>query len=111
MLPDVLSVLWPLLFTMGALFIGYMLLPRRRVSVRYSLVAAFVAGIGFELLKFGFALYAKHLGVTYTNIYGAFAMIPIFLIWLYTAWLCFLFGAELSAALHEVSNREHLERR
>ena len=110
-LPGPLSFLWPLLFSTGALFISYTLLPRRKVKIRYALVAAFVGGILFEALKLSFALYAGRIGSTFSIVYGAFSIVPLFLVWLYTAWMAFLFGAELSAALHEVADKEILTRR
>ncbi|MFO8070841.1 MAG: YihY/virulence factor BrkB family protein [Polyangia bacterium] len=96
----------PLLLTTAALFLCYWRLPHTPTMIRHSLVAAVVAGVGLELLKYGFALYARHLAVTVSAIYGTLAILPLFMLWIYLAWLLFLFGAELSAALHEVGRHD-----
>jgi membrane protein len=65
-----------------------------------------IAGVMLEIVKLGFALYARHLGATLSYIYGTVAILPLFMIWIYLAWLIFLFGAELNAALHEVKRHD-----
>jgi membrane protein len=52
----------------------------------------------FELAKRGFALFVSQFP-TYTLIYGAFAALPMFLLWLYVSWLVVLAGAILTAQL------------
>jgi membrane protein len=94
--------------TVVTLFLCYWLLPHRKVRLRYALVSAVGAGVLFEIVKVLFALYAAYVGTTLSSLYGAFAILPLFLIWLYTAWLIFLFGAELNAALHEVRHHHVL---
>ena len=54
--------------------------------------------IAFEMAKRGFAIYLSRVP-TYTLIYGAFATIPIFLVWLYLSWLVVLTGAIFTAML------------
>ncbi len=108
-IPGFANAVLPLFFTFVSLFLSYWLLPHARVQVRFSLLSAAVAGVLFELLKIGFALYANYLGATLSYVYGAFAMLPLFMVWLYFAWLVFLFGAELSAALHEVYRHDRLK--
>src|SRR5690606_8429863 len=51
-----------------------------------------------EIMKAGFAYYLAKVP-TYTLIYGAFAAIPIFLVWVYVSWLVILLGAILAASL------------
>jgi membrane protein len=62
------------------------------------LVGGVVAGVAFELMKKVFALYVTHFP-TYTLVYGAFASVPLFLIWIYLSWLVVLSGAVIAAAL------------
>src|SRR5205085_1432979 len=61
-------------------------------------IAGVLAGIAFEIAKRGFALYLAQVP-TYTLIYGAFATIPIFLVWLYMSWMVVLGGAIFTAML------------
>ena len=55
----------------------------------------FVAG-GIEVAKRGLTLYLSNVP-TYSAVYGAFATVPILLIWIYTAWVIVLLGAALTA--------------
>ena len=64
-----------------------------------------------EMFKIGFAIYARHLGQTLSYVYGTFAILPLFMVWMYMAWLIFLFGAELNAAFHEVKRHDRFDRR
>src|SRR5687767_988648 len=93
----VLGVL-PFLFTCAALTLLYAIVPYRHVRARDALIGGVLAGIVFELAKRGFAIYLTRFP-TYTLIYGAFATIPIFLVWLYTSWVVVLAGATLTAML------------
>jgi membrane protein len=108
-LPRVATAMFPLLFTVVALFLAYWLLPHRKIQIRHSLISAFVAGSMFEAVKMGFAMYARYLGGTMSYLYGTMAILPLFMIWVYLAWLIFLFGAELNAALHEVRRHDRFE--
>jgi membrane protein len=56
------------------------------------------AAVAFELMKRAFGLYVQ-LFPTYALIYGAFATVPIFLLWIYLSWIVILFGAEVVAVL------------
>jgi membrane protein len=94
---DVLRLV-PFLFTWAALTMIYLVVPNRRIVLWHALVGAFCAGIAFELTKRGFALYLQKFP-TYTLIYGAFATLPIFLLWLYLSWLVVLAGATITAML------------
>lgn len=93
----VLGVL-PFVFTCAALTLLYGVVPYRSVKPRDALIGGVVAGIAFELAKRGFAIYLARFP-TYTLIYGAFATIPIFLVWLYVSWVVVLAGATLTAML------------
>src|SRR5512134_2929523 len=85
-------------FTCVALTMVYMVVPYRQVALRHAAVGGIVAGVVFEFAKRGFGLYVAKLP-TYTLVYGAFAMIPLFLLWLYVSWVVVLFGATLTASL------------
>lgn len=90
--------LMPFFFTCAALALLYLVVPYRRIEVRHALGGAILAGILFEFAKRGFALYIANFP-TYSLIYGAFATVPIFLLWLYLSWVVVLFGATFTAML------------
>lgn len=93
----VLSFL-PLVLTGLAFAALFIVVPNRHVEARDALVGGFAAAIVLEVLKAGFAYYLTRFP-TYTVLYGAFATLPIFLIWVYMSWLVTLFGATLAASL------------
>ena len=88
----------PFVFTCAALTLLYGVVPYRAVKLRDALIGAVVAGVIFEVAKRGFAIYLARFP-TYTLIYGAFATIPIFLLWLYMSWVVVLVGGTLTAVL------------
>ncbi|HEX6155394.1 MAG TPA: YihY family inner membrane protein, partial [Burkholderiales bacterium] len=95
---DALLAVMPFVFTCIALTLLYSVVPYRHVLLRDAVIGGVLAGIAFELAKRGFAFYIARFP-TYTLIYGAFATIPIFLVWLYTSWVVVLAGATLTAML------------
>jgi len=88
----------PLVLTSIAFSIPYLIVPNRRVSWRHALAGGVTAAVGFEAMKRGFAFYITHFP-TYQAVYGAFATIPIFLLWIYLSWLMVLLGAVIAASL------------
>lgn len=72
--------------------IVYILIPNTKVFWKDALFGGIAAGILFELIRLFFGLYIKQFS-SYELIYGAFASIPIFLIWLYLFWSIILWGA------------------
>ena len=95
---DVVLGVLPFVFTCAALTLLYAVVPNRRVEPRDALIGGVLAGLAFEMAKRGFAIYLARFP-TYTLIYGAFATIPIFLLWLYLSWVVVLAGATLTAML------------
>jgi membrane protein len=90
----------PFLLTWAALATLYLLVPNRPVALRHALTGAFIAGLAFELAKRGFAVYVSNFP-TYALVYGTFATLLLFLVWLYVSWLVVLAGATLTAMLTE----------
>jgi membrane protein len=82
----------------------YFAMPNRRVLVRDALSGGFLAALAFEGMKHGFALYIAHFP-THTVIYGAFASVPIFLLWIYLSWIVVLGGAVAAAVMPEWRDR------
>ena len=90
----------PVLFQVGLLALLYGVVPNRRVERAHALVGGAAAGLGFALMQKLFAVFVAAVP-TYKLIYGAFAALPIFLLWLYLSWTVILLGALLTAALPE----------
>jgi membrane protein len=83
-----------------ALALLYYAMPNRPVQVRDAIFGGVLAGVVFELTKQGFGFYISHFP-TYKLVYGAFAAVPVFLMWLYISWLVVLLGAVAVASLPE----------
>ncbi len=89
-------MLAPVLIEFIGFSAAYWLIPHRSVPLRYALTGGAIAMILFELLKWLFAIYLQ--SVSFRHIYGAMAVVPITLVWLYAVWLVVLFGASLTAS-------------
>ncbi len=91
-------LLLPWLTSIVGLTLLYRLVPNAPVRWSEALAGAVVAAVVLELLKRGLAFQVARLP-SYTVVYGAFAALPLFLIWLYLLWLTILAGALLAASL------------
>ncbi|KTD56391.1 YihY family inner membrane protein [Legionella shakespearei] len=76
----------------------YVVVPNCPVKIRHAFWGGLFAAILFETAKQGFAFYLIRYN-TYELLYGAFAAVPIFFIWVYWMWIITLLGAEISYAL------------
>ena len=88
----------PFITTSMAFSFLYILVPNCFVLSRYAVVGGVVAAIMFELAKYGFGIYIRTIP-GFQTIYGALAVMPIFLIWIYTSWVVVLLGAHISFCL------------
>jgi membrane protein len=87
----------PLAMSALAFFLVYKIVPHHHVPWRHALVGSLSAALLFEAAKELFGVYVRY-ARTYDLVYGAFAAVPFFLIWIYLSWLVILFGAELTAS-------------
>ncbi|RVT87960.1 YihY family inner membrane protein [Inhella crocodyli] len=71
-------------------------IPNTHVRWRHALLGALFVAAGFTLAKMGLAWWLQRVP-TYATLYGAFATLPIFLIWIYLGWVIVLLGALLAA--------------
>jgi membrane protein len=93
----VLKVL-PVLFATMAFALLFRVVPNRHVPKLHALIGAFIAAVAFEAMSRVFGYYISHFH-TYTLVYGAFASVPIFLMWIYLSWMAILLGAVIAASL------------
>jgi membrane protein len=83
----------------------YILVPNTRVNFKSGLLAGIVAGTLFQVTQWGYINF--QIGIAkYNAIYGSFAAVPLFLVWLQISWLIVLFGAEFSFANQNVDTYE-----
>ncbi|MBI9056728.1 MAG: YihY/virulence factor BrkB family protein [Labilibaculum sp.] len=84
----------------------YTFMPNTHVKFKSGLIAGIIAGTIYQLFQ---VLYIEFQGMvtTYNAVYGSFAALPLFLMWLQLSWLIVLFGAEISFAEQNVENYEY----
>lgn len=87
----------PLLMTWVVMSFTFMLLPNTRVRVRYAIVGGLVTAIGWVLAGEMYGLYVHHAGGS--SLYGALALLPLSLMYVWILWLIVLFGLEVSYTL------------
>lgn len=76
---------------------AYWLVPNRPVPLRFALAGGLLAALLFEAAKAGFTAYLRN--TSFEELYGALAVIPIFLAWVWLSWAVVLLGASLAASL------------
>ncbi len=83
----------------------YMVLPNTRVTFKAAFPAALIATVLFEILQWAYITF--QIGASnYNKIYGSFAALPLFLIWVQYSWYIVLFGAEIAFANQNVDHYE-----
>lgn len=97
----------PVILTSLAFSLLFRVVPNRYVPLRHAIVGGIVAAAMFESMNQVFAFYISHFG-TYKLVYGAFASIPIFLMWIYLSWFAVLVGALITAVLPHWRSRYSL---
>ena len=81
---------------MSALFIGlYVSMPNTYVNWRCAIVPGIIAGVGIQWLQL-FYVHSQIWVTGYNAIYGSFAALPLFMLWVQISWTICLFGAELT---------------
>jgi len=85
----------PFVFVIGAFTFVYLFVPNTRVRFGPAFAAGVVGGVLWQSAGWAFALFAAS-STHYAAIYSGFAILILFLIWLYLSWFILLFGADLS---------------
>jgi len=91
------SLIWFLLFLV------YVIFPNTSVKIKPALVAGILAGTAYQITQFAWIEGQVYLS-RYSVIYGSFAALPLFLIWLQLSWTILLFGAEFAFSIQNVNN-------
>ena len=88
-----------------ALTAFYMIMPNTKVKFLPAMISGIIVGTTLQIVQY---LYIDlQFGITKLNaIYGSFAAIPLFIIWLQYSWLTILLGAELAFANQNIANYE-----
>lgn len=107
-----LSKLMSMLFIWLMFTLLYLIIPNAKVKLRSALTAGIAAGTLFLLFQWGY-VYAQKAMTSYNAIYGSFAALPLFLIWMQISWEILLIGGELSFTYQNIARfgEEHESQR
>ena len=94
----------PLLLSAGGFTLIYVAVPNCRVPFKHAIIGGLVAAIAFNIARSAFT--GLVVGSNYTFIYGAFAAVPLFLLWIYLSWNIVLMGGIL---VHSLSAYQTME--
>jgi membrane protein len=85
----------PLVLMIGLFTFTFIFMPNHKISYRAGIIAGIVTGIMYQLLQWAYL--SLQIGVSsYNAIYGSFAALPLFVVWLQTGWMIVLFGCEVA---------------
>jgi membrane protein len=93
------TLIW-ILFTLV-----YMIMPNTRVRFDGALLAGVIAGSAYQVVQAAY-IHFQIIVAKYNAIYGSFAALPLFLLWLQFSWFIVLIGAEIS---HAYQNSDHVD--
>ena len=104
---------WLWLISFALTWLGFSLLywtiPNRSVPLRSAFIAGMFSALLFEGLRQVFGLVMSNF-TSYELVYGAFAAVPVFLLWIWLSWNVILLGVEISYAITAFSTRTAINR-
>jgi len=86
--------LLPYVFTSAAFVALYVFMPNTKVRLKYAIVPGILAGVAMQALQL-FYIHSQIWVTGYNAIYGSFAALPLFMLWIQISWMICLSGAEL----------------
>lgn len=93
----------PLLLMTALFSFVFIFMPNHKIQLKAGVLAGFITAVLYQLLQWGYL--SIQLGVSsYNAIYGSFAALPLFLIWLQIGWVIVLFGCEMSFYIEHYQN-------
>ncbi len=96
----------PLLLMSGLFAITYIFMPNHKISYKAGIIAGVVTGILYHILQW---LYLSlQFGVSsYNAVYGSFAALPLFVVWVQIAWMIVLLGCEIAFYIQNYESHRH----
>ena len=98
---SILTAIVPVILAVMVFTVVYKILPYTEVAWSDAFSGALLASFSFECMKFGFGLFLTNTAF-YKTVYGAFAIFPLVLLWIYLTWWITLTGAVLVANLPSI---------
>lgn len=94
------------LMTLAGFTAIYWFVPNTRVPFKHAAYAGITIGVLFELLKTAFGSIMANF-TSYELVYGAFAALPVLLLWIYLSWCLILAGVEISRGFSLFDTEQH----
>ena len=96
-----MKYLAPMPFVLSALSFSaiYVLVPNTKVPAGFAMVGGTLVAIAFELARRAFVIFISNFS-SYNLVYGAFAFVPVFLVWIHLSWIVILSGLLLVKIMH-----------
>jgi len=91
--------LFPWFMTASTFTLLFAAVPNCRVPIKFAIIGGVISALCFEMLKWGFGYVVAN--SSFNSIYGAFAVVPLFLLWINCLWMIILAGAVLVRSLSE----------
>jgi len=101
----VISWIWDFALICFSVFLLYRMVPTCVVSLRPTLIGACITTVLLLLGKETLGLYFNH-ALSLKQLYGSIGLVPVFMFWLYLMWIIILFGLQVTAILHKVSEMD-----
>jgi membrane protein len=98
----------PLLLSTAGFSLVYVAVPNCRVPFKHAVIGGFVAALAFHIARAIFTDLV--MGSSFTFIYGAFAAVPLFLLWVYVSWNIVLMGGILVHSMSAYQSAEQASR-
>jgi len=92
---QIVGTLLPFMLIIGAFCFVYIFMPNTRVNLKAAFLGAVIAGFLWESTSWLFASFVASSG-NYSAIYSSFAILVLFMIWLYLGWIILLLGANIA---------------
>jgi len=99
----------PLLIMTVLFSFVFLFMPNQKITLKAGVIAGAITGILFQIVQWAYL--SLQLGASsYNAIYGSFAALPLFLIWLQICWIVVLIGCEISFYIQNYENYRHNEK-
>ncbi len=84
----------------------YLIMPNTKVQFSAAFISGIISGIVFQIVQYFYVKF--QIGVSnYNAIYGSFAVLPLFFVWMQLSWTIILVGAGMSYSIQNVKNFEY----
>ncbi len=87
----------PYLLTVCVFTSLYLFMPNTHVKLKYVIIPGIISGVAMQLVQYVY-IHSQIFLSSYNAIYGSFAALPLFMLWVQISWSICLFGAEMSYA-------------